>query len=190
MIDIKNRRSEVDNEEFSVILPAGAQLGLHAHEHLRHLKDEWDETIRGKGGNCPVCGQFGKIYKFSLTQTLALALKWIHDHTDETGWADVQNKGPRWMLRGKTYSMLVHWKFVRSGGKKSGIWQLTDDGRVFLQGSSLAPKAVYIYDNKVMALDAETGYFRDFFGVKFDFDALMSAQFRWENVKMLENKDA
>lgn len=162
-----------------------------AHTHdlfndpLAEAKRDWRETIEGDGGHCPVCNKFGKVYKIKLSQSLALSLKWIRDHSED-GWVDVQKMGPRWMLRGKTYPLLAHWGFIESQSSRSGIWGITEQGRAFLNGSVLAPKAVYIYDNNVWAFDAEQTSFRSCFGVHFDFDELMSSNFKWANVATLE----
>lgn len=159
---------------------------MTAGQHLKRLKDDWDETISGDGGCCPVCGKFGKVYKYKLSQALALSLKWIVDHGDADGWVDVQTRGPRWMLRAKTYPLLVHWNMIEDKAPRSGIWRATAVGREFLEGLDVAPKAVYVYDNHVMAIDAEETTFRGCFGVKFDFDELMSFNFNWANVATLE----
>lgn len=159
-------------------------------EHLRKMQDEWDATIAGEGGCCPVCGKFGKVYKYKLSQSLALALKWIGDHGADDGWVDVQTKGPRWMLRSKTYPLLSHWGFIEAQAARSGIWRLTEEGRDFLAGFEVAPCAVYVYDNKVMALDAENITFRGCFGLRFDFDELMSDHFKWADVHLLERSNA
>lgn len=163
---------------------------LTASQHLKNLQDEWDRTITGEGGCCPVCGKFGKVYKYKLSQALGLALKWIKDHAGEDGWVDVQTRGPRWMIRSKTYPLLAHWQFIESKNARSGVWRVTDLGRDFLSGFEVAPRAVYVYDNKVMALDAENISYRGCFGVRFDFDELMSDQFNWANVHQLERNDA
>jgi len=163
---------------------------MTATRHLKKLQDEWDATIAGEGGCCPVCGKFGKVYKYKLSQGLALALKWIADHGADDGWVDVQTKGPRWMLRSKTYPLLAHWQFIESQNARSGVWRVTDLGRDFLGGFDVAPCAVYVYDNKVMALDKENTTFRGCFGVRFDFDELMSDQFNWADVHLLERSDA
>jgi hypothetical protein len=52
------------------------------------------------------------------------------------------------------------------------------------------PKAVYVYDNTVWAVDKDETSFRGCFGVNFDFDELMSTQFKWSNVAQLEKSDA
>lgn len=160
---------------------------MTAGQHLQRMKDEWEETIKGDGGCCPVCGKFGKVYRIKLSQALALSLKWMADNAGEDGWVDVQTKGPRWMLRAKTYPLLVHWGMLESRQPRSGVWRVTPQGRDFIAGTEVAPKAVYIYDNALMALDAESTTFRGCFGVKFDFDELMSANFNWwANVASLE----
>lgn len=157
---------------------------------LQKLRHDWRHTIEGDGGHCPVCDKFGKVYKIKLSQALALALKWVADHGKEDGWIDVQTQGPRWMLRAKTYPLLAHWDMIESQSSRSGIWRITPKGRAFLDGSVLAPKAVYIYDNSVWAFDAENIPFRGCFGVKFDFAELMSSSFKWANVALLEKSDA
>lgn len=181
------------HDEFEGELPGmwtESSVPVTAAQHLKRLQDEWDRTITGEGGCCPVCGKFGKVYKYKLSQGLALALKWITDHGADEGWVDVQTKGPRWMLRSKTYPLLVHWGFIESKNARSGIWRATEAGRDFLSGFDVAPSAVYVYDNKVMALDAENVTFRGCFGIHFDFDQLMSDQFKWADVHLLERSDA
>jgi len=157
---------------------------------VQKLRHDWRYTIEGDGGHCPVCDKFGKVYKIKLSQALALALKWVADHGGDDGWVDVQTQGPRWMLRAKTYPLLAHWGLIESQAPRSGVWRATPKGRAFIGADVLAPKAVYIYDNNVWAFDAENTSFKGCFGVKFDFDELMSATFKWSNVAVLEKSDA
>lgn len=159
---------------------------MTAGEHLRRLQDEWRQTIEGDGGDCPCCGQFGKVYKAKLSQHFVLCLKWMADHAGDDGWVEVQKTGPRWMLKSKTYSMLEHWGFIECQTRRSGVWRVTRLGRDFLGGSHLAPAAVYIYDNRVWSTDEKEVAFRDCFGVHFNFDELMSTNFKWANLAALE----
>lgn len=153
---------------------------------VQRLKDEWAETIKDKGGHCPICDQFGKIYKYKLNQSLALSLKWIIDHGGEDGWIDVQKKAPRWMMRSKTYPLLAHWDMIEDQSSRSGIWRATWRGRHFVYKNFPMPVAVYVYNNRIWAFDAEHTSFQGCFGVKFDFAELMSSNFNWANVT-LEN---
>jgi hypothetical protein len=150
---------------------------------LQKLRHEWKHTIEGEGGDCPVCDKFGKVYRIKLNQSLALSIKWISDHGGESGWVDVQKQGPRWMLRSKTYALLSHWGMIEPLAPRSGVWRVTPTGKAFLAGNIKAPVAVYIYDNSVWAVDNENTTYRGCFGVKFDFNELMSASFNWANVK-------
>ena len=158
-------------------------------DSLYIAKQKWKHTIEGDGGHCPCCGKWGKVYKLKLSQSLALALKWIVDHGDpKSGWVDVQNKGPRWMLKSKIYPLLAHWKLIESGQKRSGIWRATTAGHAFVQGVASAFAAVYIYDNTVWAYDPEVTSFQGCFGKHFDFDELMSTRFDWSSVKLEERR--
>lgn len=149
---------------------------------LAKLRSNWSKTIEEDGGHCPCCGKWGKVYKTKLSQHLALCLKWIASHEGEDGWADVQNNGPRWMLKSKTYPLLEHWKMIEYKERRSGCWRVTTQGHEFLRGRLMVPASVLIYDNRIWGVDNESVSFRDCFGRHFDFDALMSDPIDWANV--------
>jgi DNA polymerase III alpha subunit (gram-positive type) len=52
-----------------------------------------------------------------------------------------------------------------------------------VQGLINLPNAVHIYDNKVWGFEADEVSFRECFGTHFDFDEMMSAQFKWANIQ-------
>lgn len=159
------------------------------NDSLYIAKKKWQDTIGGKGGHCPCCGKWGKVNKYKLSQALALALKWIVDHGHpQTGWVDVQNKAPRWMLKSKTYPLLAHWNLIESGGKRSGVWKANAAGVAFASGLGSIPSAVYTYDNTVWAYDKEQTSFRGCFGRHFDFDEMMSTRFDWSNVTLTRKR--
>lgn len=142
---------------------------------VQSLKEQWTETIAGKGGCCPVCDRFGKVYKYKMSQSLAQSLKWIVDNGGTNGWVHVQQNAPRWMMRSKTYPLLEHWGLIESQGGRSGVWRATQAGRDFVVGGRLAPSAVYVYDDKLMAVDASHTTFTGCFDVNFNFEELMAA---------------
>lgn len=151
--------------------------------YLSKQQDLWKNTIEGEGGHCPCCGKWGKVYKIRLSQHLALALRWMVVHGDEEGWVDVQSFGPRWMLRGKTYPLLEHWGLIESQARRSGIWRATLKGRDFTEGKISMAAAVHVYDNRVWGFEDEDVNFRDCFGKHFNFEAMMSDQFNWANIR-------
>lgn len=150
---------------------------------LAKMRHNWNSWIEADGSFCPCCGKWGKVYKIKLSQHLALCLRWMLVHGDENGWVDVQNRAPRWMLKSKTYPLLEHWDLVESQAKRSGIWRATRKGQDFISGSITMPSAVHIYDNKVWGFESQDVSFRGCFGKHFDFDEMMSAQFRWADLK-------
>ena len=151
---------------------------------LARMRYLWNKTIEGEGGFCPCCGKKGKVYKTKLSQHLALCLRWIHVHADPAdGWVDVQNTAPRFMLKSKTYPLLEHWDLIEGKSFRSGIWRVTLKGQDFLNGLINLPSAVHIYDNKIWGFEAEEVSFRGCFGIHFDFDEMMSDQFKWANLK-------
>jgi hypothetical protein len=162
----------------------GATLSLFNEEaqYLERLKTSWNQTIKGDGGNCPCCGKWGKVYKTKLNQHLALCLKWMVDHAGEDGWVDVQNRGPRWMLKSKTYPLLEHWNLIESKANRSGIWRATSSGNQFVKSQISLPEAVYIYDNRRWGFEDKLVMFRQCFGKHFNFEELMSVQFNWANL--------
>jgi hypothetical protein len=147
---------------------------------IRHL---WNKAIEGEGGFCPCCGKWGKVYKTKMSQHLALCLRWISTHGDAEGWVDVQNTAPRFMLKSKTYTLLEHWDLIEPKSYRSGIWRATLKGQDFISGQISLPSAVHIYDNRVWGFEAEEISFRGCFGKHFDFDEMMSSQFKWANIQ-------
>jgi len=151
---------------------------------LNRMRNNWKTAIEGDGGICPCCDRSGKVYQLRLHQTFALGLRWIDVHGEEDGWINVQNNAPRFMLKSKNYGMLAHWGILESFSMRSGIWRVTPKGKDFLRGLINLPSSVFIYDDKVWAFSSEEVSFRGCFGTHFDFDEMMSAQFKWANLQV------
>ena len=156
---------------------------------LEIARETWRNAIEGDGAYCPCCDKWGKVYKMKLSQHLALCLRWIATHGDEDGWVDVQNSAPRWILKSKTYNLLVHWGLIQGRDKRSGVWRATPRGRDFINANCTMPAAVYIYNNQVWGVDATQTSFRGCFGKHFNFDEMMSTQFRWSEVVTRRGKN-
>jgi hypothetical protein len=150
----------------------------------------WAKAIEGDGAICPCCDRKGKINRGKLSQHLALALKWIEVHGDpeDDGFVDCQGSNQVHLLRSKTYSQMKHWDLVEPKAGRSGFWRVTSKGKEFLLGKITVPQAVYVYNDKVFGFDDKEISFRQCFGRHFNFDEMMSSQFRWENIKGDENE--
>ena len=150
---------------------------------IQSLKEEWKKEIEGKGGFCPCCEKFGKVYKIKMSQHLALCLRWIFVHGATDGWVDVQNSAPRWMMKSKTYPLLEHWGLVAAKAQRSGIWKATERGIEFVLGHRTVPSAVHIYDNRIWGFEESEVLFKQCFGKHFDFEEMMNEQFNWAKIK-------
>jgi hypothetical protein len=150
---------------------------------LEKMRHNWKKAIEGNGAVCPCCDRFGKVNMFRFTQTWALTLKWIADHEGENGWVNIQTKGPRIVLRGKNYSMVANWGLIESQSNRSGVWRLTQQGKDFIAGNIYIPVKLFTYNNKPWGFSSEQTSFRGCFGKHFDFDEMMSAQFKWANLQ-------
>ena len=146
-------------------------------------RNDWDTMIKGKGGFCPCCDRWGKVYKLKLNKSLVRALDWIANNGDASGWVDVQRTAPRWMLRGKTYSLLAHWGLIESRLQRSGIWRATAKGTLFVAGLDTAPTAVYVFDGKVVGIDSTQVTYTSCLGVDFNRDELLTTRYDRSDVR-------
>ena len=110
----------------------------------------WKVTIADKGGYCPCCGKWGKVYRQKISEAMVKSLLPI-----DVG-AAIGDDG------------------VGQEKKFSGYWRVTSKGMQFARGFLQVPKYVYIYDNKYMDSSTETVYSRDCFGEDFNYDEIMS----------------
>ena len=167
------------------------QMGMfdfQARDFLEEIKSNYKVKLEGEGGACPCCDRWGKVNPFKLTETMALALRWIQLNGKESGWVNVQKTAPRWILRSKTYPVLAHWEFIEAGGSRDGTWRITKKGLDFIAGFISVPHKVYIYNNKVWDFSDKNVSFRGCFGSKFDFHEMMSDRYDWNKVRSSREK--
>lgn len=115
---------------------------------LQNAKNIWNAAIYGKGGHCPCCGRFGKVYSRKINSTMAKSLIWLAKSPD---WVDVPNTAPKSIVRSNQLPTLRWWGLVErkpSGDPKqkhSGIWRVTQSGRDFSNGLINLPQTVNTY---------------------------------------------
>lgn len=152
---------------------------------LAKQRKAWGEAIRADGGICPCCDRKGKIHRYPITQTLALALRWIATHGVEkdNGFVKMGDNAPAFINVSKTFSTLQHWGLIEPKQGRSNFWRATLKGWNFMLGHITVPKAVFIYNKKIFGFDDSEVTYRQCFDIEFNFNELMSSQFRWENIK-------
>lgn len=125
---------------------------------LAILKSEWEDTIKGEGGHCPVCDRWGKIYPRGINNTMAKSLIWLSSRSSDGSWVDVPNTAPSWILRSNQLPTLRWWDMVERNdddksqeNKHSGMWRVTEYGKLFAQNKIQAPDKVFTYNGEVVA---------------------------------------
>lgn len=144
---------------------------------LLEAKEKWENLIHDKGGECPCCGRFGKIYSRSINETMAKSLIWLaHEHTL---WVDVPNKAPRWLIRSNQLPTLRWWELVERHPndnpkkKHSGFWKATEYGKDFSSGNIHVPEKVFTYAGDVVDVSPENIFIKNCFKTYFDYEKTM-----------------
>lgn len=132
-----------------------------------------------KGVKCPACQQLARVYKRTVTsasaRTLIAAVRrhgrdWFHMSTLESA---IGNKS-----RGET-AKLVYWGLIekdperRDDGGISSWFRVTENGRLFMQGSITVPKYALTYDAQLIRHEGPEISIRDALGNKFSYEELM-----------------
>ena len=156
-------------------------LNLPHEKTLDDARDEWQITIAGKGGHCPCCGKWGKVYRHGISESNARALLWMASQPQ--GWLDMSRGAPRWIIQTYSFATLQWWRLIEQfprdedngDTKHVGFWRVTELGYEFAKGNLQVPKYVYLYNDTLMDMSNETIFIKDTIGKKFNYDELMSA---------------
>ena len=149
---------------------------------LYGLREIWRKVIEAKGGHCPVCDRWGRIYGIRINRTMARALMWLrHAEADADGWVDVPKNAPRWVVRSNQLSILRRWDLVERRPndknakiKHSGMWRLAPKAYDFIEGRVQVPKYAYAYNDAIEGFSTEMVTFRDCFKDTFDYEETMN----------------
>jgi hypothetical protein len=160
---------------------------------LSKLQATWDEVIRGKGGHCPCCGKWGKVYRHGISHAMMKALLWMASNHGEN-WINMPKQAPRDLIQTYTFATLKWWRLIEplnieqevnvedgelvysdSETRSSGIWRVTPLGMKFAKGQVQVPKYVYLYNDTLKDVSTETVYIKDCVGKKFNYSEIMNA---------------
>lgn len=153
---------------------------------------EWtQEAARSKeGAVCPCCDQIAKVYKRSITSSMAYVLLLIerYDRSHPTDrWLQV----PEYLsevstlgapVRGGDWAKLRYWSLIEpkdgvvrdDGSLRVGIYRLTELGRLFALNLTTVARHAYIYNGALLKLDQSKQIsIGEALGAGFDYDELM-----------------
>lgn len=143
-------------------------------EAKQFLRDNWEE-----GCACPCCGQFVKRYTYNLNRSVGLTLIKIFTlHKNHDVWVHVNTE-----IRpesGGYFSIAKHWGLIVQREKEetddkrvSGYWAITAKGRKFIVGEITVPKAVEMFDGRVLKFSDEQITIQQCLGDEFSYKQLM-----------------
>ena len=155
-------------------------------EKVAFIKGKWYALIEEEGGDCPVCDRWGKMYRRGLNSAMARGLLWLVQQGDGRGdgWIDVPETAPRWMLRSPQFPSLRYWGLVQtmtsekhSKLKSTGLWKVTDQGRLFALRRSMVTKYVNVYNDTPFSFEGDQVYIDDCLGHKYNYAELTKGNF-------------
>jgi hypothetical protein len=127
------------------------------------MADRW-----GKDGvTCPCCGQLCKVYRRSITRSMAKVMVAMYDanRAEPTGWRNIPEllrltpylRGPA--SQGGDWGKLVYWGLVErweedrgDGSRRCGQARLTDLGLRFLRRQITVRRYANVYDGECIGL--------------------------------------
>jgi hypothetical protein len=146
---------------------------------LNEARRIWEVMAADKGGHCPCCDRFGKVYSTQISAVMAKSLLWMASKHGEE-WVNMPEKAPRWITRSNSFNKLKNWGLVSpmpvdqtDKTKSSGFWRVTAIGMKFAKGETKMPKYAFTYNDSVLKLSDETIHIQDCFGKKFNYAEVM-----------------
>ena len=159
----------------------------------RATLEQAKELLRSKfheGTECPCCSQYVKMYKRTITSSMAYALILIYRYfetkpTEEyvhlTNYLNTLNI-PGAVRNTGDISKLRYWGLIEEkpeqredGSKRAGYWKITEFGRQFVRGEVGVKSHVKIYNSKSLGLVGEPIDIYQALTTKFDYKTLMNA---------------
>ena len=162
-------------------------MTVYSWSSLAEAKNHWDQMIKGKGGHCPCCDRFGKIYERQFNVTMARSLIWLSNCSARTpeGWINVPKSGPRAVVRTNQLPTVRWWGLIERlpndnpKVKNSGMWRVTKSGIHFIYGRSTIAKSVFTYAGEPVEFSDERITLREAFDTQFDYEQVMG---KWSPV--------
>ncbi len=143
-------------------------------EAKQFLRDNFEN-----GATCPCCTQYVKLYKRKLTSGMAVALIRLYrlSKRQTNKYIHITKLGH---LNGGEFAQLERWGLIRQDDntdekkKNSGMWSITLDGCLFVEGFKEVPSHAMTYDGKTIKFTNKKINIRAALGSKFDYKELMS----------------
>jgi hypothetical protein len=126
---------------------------------------------------CPCCNQLVKVYSWKMYRATVQFLWWLSRQPEGRGHYKTYARlyGPI-----SNFSTPRYWEFIVQAGRKTGEWQLTQDGRDFLNGKPF-PKYAYVTNATVQGYSKEQVRIRISHGEDFDYEELTTPPYEHDS---------
>lgn len=146
---------------------------------LKQARDYVSENSR-EGVKCPCCGQFAKVYRRRIYDTMARNLLRLYKHVQGRVHREAHVRD---FIPGHPgdFAKLAHWGLicqspVFDGDKKrSGFWSLTNRGQAFAERQAVINKYALIYNGERLKLEGTYVDIVDCLGKKFSYEEVMAS---------------
>lgn len=146
---------------------------------MDHVRTDLEKQARGKGGTCPCCNQFVKVYRRTINSMMANQLCHAaknYDITDEFHVGEL----PQCASGVGDWAKLQYWGLIREvdadndGSKrKAGVWRITEKGVMFAERKAYVPKYAIVYNGRLLELEGENIDIVQALGQKFNYAQIM-----------------
>ncbi len=137
---------------------------------------------QGEACDCPTCGRHAQIYRRKFHASIARQLIRLYRlggtahyiHASKLILPDVSGAGD--------FSKAKYWGLIcqqlvntNPDTKSSGMWMLSPAGGLFVRGLHRIPREVFVFDDEVRGMSAETITIAEALGDHFNYHELMEA---------------
>ena len=154
--------------------------GIFTDSIIANIKTNVMHKARHRGADCPVCGQFVKVYKRTINASMAAQLiraQHFYGMRESFHVKDLlEGEGG-----GADFAKLRYWNLIvelhndNPFKKNSGRWMVTEHGSAFVMGFRQIPKYALIYNGRFLDFDGdETITIQDSLGNKFNYQELIN----------------
>lgn len=145
---------------------------------VKEAQDAFYEHL-DEGVECPVCNRKAKVYRYSISSSMAQALITIVKSKDE--WVHIPSLELAQSKPAAATSRLRHWNLIeekplrRGDGGRAGYWKATNLGISFANNQSAVQKYAHIFNNEVITKTGDYIQIEDALDNSFDYNELMEA---------------
>lgn len=150
-------------------------MSMERQEFLKRL-------LQGGKFDCPCCGRYAQIYRWSLSETVAWQLIRLYRESFNAGgdgWVHASllippgQTGVGDLGKAKYFNLIEEKPTTTSRMKKSGCWRLTTKGLSYVRGIEMIPSFVMVFDDRIIETSDKLESIFSTVGRKFDYAELM-----------------